>query len=312
MIQVRGLAGTDITKVCVVRNIRCVMLCLFLLFGITAGALAQDTSCDHQIMDAMESKAWLHGQRRVAQNANLIFKPDSVLEYSCFDRFLGHIAVGGGRRFSEGDGPWGTITSNSSTSLDIAVIQTSFLPLLDYLDNNFRHTFLGGRSVAPSTPPPPYGSYTCDAMAYVWRIARCMNFMDEQAPNDTAFDGFYDFPFYNTTDPRIFPPEMAACTPPAAPEDIASRIAAAYNNQQQYYVLQTENPLTLNSADTTPYATDPILLHLPFMLAGDCSNAAIIPTGVKVERNDLGTAYDEKICSIPACSYDYTADECIR
>src|SRR5437016_4882806 len=43
------------------------------------------TPCDPEYMDALEARAYLEAQREVAQNQNYILKPDSVLEYTCFD-----------------------------------------------------------------------------------------------------------------------------------------------------------------------------------------------------------------------------------
>jgi len=283
------------------------MFCICFLSGL---AKAQ-SSCDPQVMDAIESKAWLQGQRRVAQNASLVFRPDSVLEYSCFDQLLAKVAIGEGHEFSEiTDYPnWGPISSNSGTSLDIAIIQTSFFPLIDYLQSNFIHTYLGGRTTAPNTPPPVYGDYNCDAMGFVWQLARCMNFMDEQDPNIIAYDGFYDFPTYALGDPRIFPPTLAACVQPA---EITPSIAEAYNQQPNYYVLNTENPITFNSADTVRYEVDPIVTHIIPVIAGDCADSQIIPTGVTVERKDFNTVYEEYFCTMPSCSYDYTNQSCVR
>ena len=42
------------------------------------------TSCDPEYMDALEARAYMEAQREIAQNKNLIFKPDSLLDYPCF------------------------------------------------------------------------------------------------------------------------------------------------------------------------------------------------------------------------------------
>ena len=51
-----------------------------------------NTSCDGNYMNQMIGEAFIHAQREVAMNAQIIRKPDSVLEYTCFDRYVAHAA----------------------------------------------------------------------------------------------------------------------------------------------------------------------------------------------------------------------------
>ena len=41
-------------------------------------------SCDSNYWRQLSSRAWLEAEREIMQNQNLIFKPDSVLQYTCF------------------------------------------------------------------------------------------------------------------------------------------------------------------------------------------------------------------------------------
>jgi hypothetical protein len=59
-------------------------------FGQSAPAPAA-SSCDPAYYDTLQSRAWLEAQREITQNQNLIFKPDSVLQYTCFDKHLGAV-----------------------------------------------------------------------------------------------------------------------------------------------------------------------------------------------------------------------------
>ena len=289
----------------------CVPCLLLLVMSVTAWAGAPVTSCDTEVMDAMESKAWLEAQRRMTQNENYVLKPDSVLEYSCFDQFLGDMALSTARKFSEETAYWGAISTNDATSLDIAIEETSLKPLIFYLATNYIHTFLGGRTVAPNTPAPAYGTYTCDAMAFVWPMARCRNFMDENDPNfvTPAYEGFYDFAFYANTEPRKFPQNLPVCT---TPTNINADVTEAFNGTPEYYTLDQENPITLNPNDTNPYETDPIVTRNEMIIFGSCDESAMIPTGIDVARKDLGTVYPEFFCTIPSCSYDYNTKKCVR
>ncbi|MBI1301873.1 MAG: hypothetical protein GC137_09490 [Alphaproteobacteria bacterium] len=51
------------------------------------GAEVRNT-CDPEFMHALNSKAWMEGQREISQNQNLIARPDSVLTLSCFNKHL--------------------------------------------------------------------------------------------------------------------------------------------------------------------------------------------------------------------------------
>lgn len=133
-----------------------------------------DSSCDPEYFDTLKSRAWLEAQREVTQNQNLIFKPDSVLQYSCFDRHLNVVEQATQGMFSEG------------VDLDYVAANAS-----TFVDSNFTNdpdALLGGRAssnykLASSASP---GAYNCDVMSNIWREARCMNFVDE-ADSDAFF-----------------------------------------------------------------------------------------------------------------------------
>jgi hypothetical protein len=172
-------------------------------------------------MQAIEAQGWLEAQREITQNENLIVKPDSVLEYTCFVSFLNvatsNTNIGGiNRPFSETDA-WQT-TGFSLTSTDTSLSFYVAKALGPYIDSNFPHHFLGGRLTAlPATKPDGMatmsnvvgGPYTCDVMAKVWEQARCQNF--DAIP---AQDGFRDFFWYGdeaTNDPRKPPDGLLSC-----------------------------------------------------------------------------------------------------
>ena len=266
-------------------------------------SMAQTTSCDPQYMDALESRAYLEAQREIAMNQNLILKPDSVLEYTCFDRIMGTVARAPGDRgnFSESN-RWGEIPNHGATSLDAAFDTVVTSALIAYINTNYGHNFLGGRAADNYTPANVNGSggaYVCDRMLVAWNAARCMNF--QQAPGGVmAQDGFHDFQYLTTNDPRQTP---SACTNNGITADWINR---AFNNQASLYVLAAENPM-----DATPYTADPMVTHLDRINpvgtapAADCGGAArAIPTGVIVYRQGGSPEYYfEKVCPNPGCYY---------
>ncbi len=275
------------------------LACLLSLTATQANAAA-DTPCDPQFMQALESRAWLEAQREITQNQNLIAKPDSVLEYSCFIGFLNKAAsnfnIGTMRRqFSETD-VWDT-DGFDDESTDRALTAVVSSALATYIDSNFPHTFIGGRLGLPAKPNGDDMStvdggqdYECETMAKVWEAARCLNFgarADE--------DGFHDFFFMRDNDPRNLPDELAACNAPVGPYNTA--LKEAFNNRQAMFVLPTAAD---TAADGTPYAIDNVLSYFNLIMPGAC--AAPIPTGVIIRRN--GRDVNDAVCPNPGCTYN--------
>lgn len=261
------------------------------------------TPCDPQYMDALESRAWLEAQREITQNQNLIAKPDSVLEYTCFNRFLNVLAREAPNMFSATT-RWGDIPDLGADSQADALARLMGDALVDYLDNNFEHTYLGGRAPQNYTYDGTVtrGDYTCDQMIVVWEAAKCMNFYGD---GREGFDGFYDFAFYADSDPRNLPPGLE-CEPPT--DMINTNMGIAFNNRQDTYVLMAENP-----NDAAPYLVDPLVTFLEFILplgvepATDC--AAPIQTGITVRRQGMAP-YPDAVCPNPGCYYTGPGNEC--
>ncbi len=183
------------------------LLAIALCIGITS-ANAQNAPdiapqpCDTEYWKQMSARAWMEAEREIMMNQNLIFKPDSVLEYTCFDQMVNLTASKGGKIFShtnyfgqpimeEGD------DIGLTRSLDKVV----YSALQTYINGNFGHDFLGGRAqkltignkdsqLVPPVPGVEEG-YLCNTMANVWQAAKCANFIDNDAYKNT--DGFYPF-----------------------------------------------------------------------------------------------------------------------
>ena len=294
---------------------------LLLTVSVAMPAIAQDSPCDPQYMDALEARAYMEAQREIAQNKNLIYKPDSVLEYTCFDFFLNEAAsnFATNRQFSETDRWGGYPTGFDVDTTDIALTQVVLLPLTDYLNNNFNSTgvdvgeYLNNRAIIP--PPGQYAdlqtsvdgtiAYTCAEMQRVWRSARCENFIP---PSEQDYDGFFDFEYHTTTDPRDeFNGWDMECTTPD-PRLVAARTTAFNadaNAPLPLYDVGAGNEIPAPAGDGAPYLEDDIVTHLGMILPDPACPANLVPTGVQVVRPDLngGAAYPENVCMNPGCSY---------
>lgn len=265
------------------------------------------TACDPEYMDALEARAWLEAQREITQNQNLILKPDSVLEYTCFDKLVGRagrnfaIPGFGTRQFSEMNA-WGTIpiTMVGPGTTDAAINNVVGLALVGYLEANFEHSFLSGRSILDHEVEIIDGNdnYLCDRMALVWQHAKCMNFQEYEA----LYDGFYDFARYMTEDPRALPLDYPTCEIPETSYALAGGVA--FNDDEDLFILSPEE----TPYDLLGYNEDVVQSFVERMnppTAGGCDDSYRIPTGVQVARSDLngGDPYNEFVCTQPGCSY---------
>lgn len=264
--------GQKITRFCQMAAVLAVAL------PFSAPAQAQPATCDPAYWNAMKSRAWMEAQREISQNQNLIYKADSVLEYTCFNNFLTSLAANAFNLFSEST-RWGTILDEESMDRALNVLVATALG--EYQAGNFEHPFLGGRGDMDADLGFAVGEgagyvYTCTLMAEVWQAAKCMNFIDEP-----DMDDFFLIRDYQGMDPRGLPEGMQC---PVAPE-WADRIAEADNTDEQYL-----------EADYESYAD---------FFTADACDAPPVPTGVTVRRIRANpAAYMEHVCINPGCGYD--------
>lgn len=276
---------------------------LVVLCGITAGlsplfvqtaeagappAIAS-TPCDSLYYQTLSARAWLEAQREITQNQNLILKPDSVLEYTCFDMFLEELADHADEMFSE-TSQFGSPLS--TTSMDNALERLVGTSLRNFVTTNFGYyDMLGGHAAGQTIThtmanPINGGTYTCDMMTRVWQAAKCINFA-----SNPAEDGFYTFQQYSTQPDKRYLPTR--CAGPLA----------AWNAN-----------LT-TALNTPPWAPDPMQTYLPFIDPNNCvvgnANNIAIPTGVVVNRTSVApTTYNEHVCIIPGCRYVPANNRC--
>lgn len=240
------------------------------------------TPCDTKYFDTLEARAWLEAQREVVQNQNLIFKPDSVLEYTCFDKYANVLAKEAKNMFSETN-RWGTSPPGDMAKSLQNVVGTA---AKSYLDANFKHDFLGGRMKGSnySLGSISAGSYSCEIMNKVWEHAKCMNFIA-----DKDHDGFYTFKEYENKAVRFLP---TACT--ADNRFNKRRIEAG--------LVLGQKPL---------WVEDKVVTYLDRLDPKKCGKFAAIGTGVLVRRPKQNpTVYDEYVCIQPGCHYSASSDKC--
>jgi hypothetical protein len=246
-----------------IRIIVYIRLAAFLLIGILSsslGAYADDPLCDGTLWTQMTQRAHLNGQQDISRVENLVYKPDSILEYSCLQ-----LAVT-------------DIPSHVSYYMTDSMINGLVAPMIQYyIYASYSHTFMGGRDT-PGGGAAAAG-FNCDAMAYVWQMAKCMH-AGNLAPQDTLGSVFE---FLGAPDTRLLP---TTCTTPDAATMGNAPVAAA-------------SPIAL-----TVQAT-----------GANCG--AAIPTGTTVNISETsntafdntfpavgpGRKYNEKICANPACHY---------
>jgi hypothetical protein len=298
-----------------------------------AAPSAQDPGCDTEFMDAVSARGWLEGQRELTQAENLIFKSDSVLEYTCFQQMLEVVAVKAAPQFPESV-LWSEVPGITSLSTDIALEQIIGQELIAYLQANFPHSFRGGRVIPVDTPLADRnpGAYVCDSMKYVWEQSKCTPFMEKEPRLSTSggldIDGFYEFSRYASNDPRRLPLQSAYCQPPKDNYVLAAKAAYNFpegsgdssefpNTPHELPFPSASHPSWLQENPNSPdvrYHDDPIKTHLQFILPdSDCGTkftpaGGAIPTGITVHHGgqNLGqydVDYEEHICANPGCSY---------
>ncbi len=276
-------------------------LCFFLflavfltpsLGGLKAASIIADTPCDNLYYETLSSRAWLEAQREITQNQNLILKPDSVFEYTCFDLLLSELADHASSLLSETTSFGSGLGTNSMDQALQLLIGNS---LIAYINNNYgskdtlglSYNLLGGHPAAVGIAHAPRtirgsNSYSCDIMARVWQAAKCINFASNE---DT--DGFYSFENYALSlDKRILP---SLCLP----------ATTAWN---------TNLATALTSG---PWTNDPVQTYFSMTNAQNCSGGTCactgdpIPTGLMVTRSGYpgANSYAEHVCLQPGCRY---------
>jgi hypothetical protein len=282
-------------------------------------------SCDSDVMNQMYAKAYLQAERQNMLAQAVMRKPDSVLEYSCFDQIASLTATVAAGIFSENQ-TWRKygvpITTGSNTEatgeintenvdtvapvrlntymptdrMDQAINNLVLESMENYYRNNYWHNFLGGemRGIdAPLLVRLSTDAYNCGRMNTIYNWAKCDQL-------DNAEDAFYDFEYLTQTDPRAFPQ-----TCDAIPERMNQGTIDIANNEDFVYASFQK----LENA------------YFERLTGDECSEP--IPTGVTVYIKDIRfdeqgkripgadpTPFEEHFCTNPGCYYNQGA--CVK
>lgn len=306
-------------------------LAFMIVIVCAADAFAQPaSSCDPQLMEAMEARSWMETNRENVQMRNLMPRPDSVLEYSCFDQLVSLVGELPAEIFSDDENKWllstGGLPHIDNVSTDIALQEVVGIALFTYLFTNFGHTYIGDRTeILGAAPPRAPGDYVCGALNYVWEQAKCMDFGEfrgEMEPGRTDWELFYDFYWYSGNDPRNLPLDPPACEPLSDVWDSAA--VTAFNDEaddldrrSDRYILDAG--LEAMFDNTTPYdvtlarPADSAIADMYSRMMVEGSHALFeecitIQTGIQVVRTagESGPTadYPDASCPNPQCFYN--------
>lgn len=244
------------------------VFCVLTLMAWSVAALAADPLCDDGLWKQMTDRARLNGQMDVARTENLVYKADSILEYSCLDQFI-NLAKG-----------------QMTYSFAPDFVNSAIVPLIQsWINTNYDHSSLGGRAQPEFTFAAGGAGYTCDVMKVVWNAAKCLN-AGSLVPQDNLTSAFE---FLKAGDIRVLPtactaPGAAAfgATPLAAPVP-AIKIGGIAPMPDCGIAVPTGNTIDLSDEQDTAYqGTFPKLAS--------------------------GRKYQEKVCINPACHYTPTSE----
>lgn len=252
-----------------------------------AVSVIADSPCDTLYYESLSARAWLEAQREISQNQNIILKPDSVFQYTCFDGLMRELADAAGNMLSETNAYGGPLASGSFAGALNDLVNNS---LITYVNNNYggsTYNLLSGHTAAlgmyhtPTTVSSGTNApYSCDIMSRVWQAAKCINFV-----TNSASDGFYTFGEYaSNLDVRHLP---NSCTPING--NWAGNLATALTSG--------------------PWTNDPVDTYLELTEPDDCTGVSCtcdgdpVPTGLTVINQQFPTGYAEHICLQPGCRY---------
>lgn len=268
-------------------------------------------ACDPDYWKSMKERAWLEAEREIMQNQNLIFKPDSVLEYVCFDKFISHAGKTLGDIFVHtkyfGDE---IIKRGQAESQNNALKTAVYDAMRNYVIQNYTPSFLAGRSTKMKKPPnpndhdvqmkPPTNSGPlydqCKIMAEVWKASKCINFAEENFPNDDfhpfvdikAQGGGSNVPGYTAyEDIRLFSTPCNNMTKQEWQEPYDNAI----NKDDQMYKFSKP---TKKAFEDVRKMVEP----------GQCKKENAILTGVKIVLSGTDNKEEKDgFCTNPGCTY---------
>ncbi len=302
--------------------------------GVAPNAEKHDrAACDADFMNQIYARSYLEANREIMITGRLISKPDSVLEYSCFDQAVRDTAQIAAPIFSNSQAWNGGAYSNvpnpgfnpqmiafpPNVRVDMgaqgltnalnAVVMNSLNNFVN--TNNFTHSFLGGKATLDDTVGANVGAAgaACTHMRDVWQLAKCENI--------NVTDMFRTFEQLAANDPRDIP---LTGLPACGSNHINTDLIRVANNDPP----PGAGPFDENRAGQYAFK-DPIYHYLEFITWQDCvaspnpaiGNRVPIPTGVIVSQQSFNIGatgqitvnaaqtrtFPEHVCPNPSCHY---------
>lgn len=272
------------------------------------GANNQKTAsegCDADFMNQIYARAYMESERESTLFKDFIAKPDSVMEYSCFDKHLSVTAQKIGPLFTENN-LWANKRVNIATTGTLEIPLRVFMGadrtdksiknlVLDslnaYRKDNFSHNFLGGKANINSSfsTTTNAADYKCSAMQEVWTLAKCANFSSNK---------FYRFSEIAREDPRKNPQNCGGTA-------ITQNLIDVANNKDFAY--SKFDPINTYLERTLAVGTDPATDCAPPVATGlkvSYQNYNVEPGGSTQTQSQSNMDY---VCPNPACYYDAQA-----
>lgn len=285
-------------------------------------------TCDGDFMNQIYARAFIEAERETVMAQTYIRKPDSVLEYTCFDSFLNVVADRAAPIFSETT-EWQNATiplniryagAGNPSEIPLRVymgdghIEPNLTAVVSnalnaYIDSNFSHDFLGGfadgidHSMASSVSG---GAYACSMMHTIWEAASCANFEDAA----TTFPTFAELA---ASDPRTLP-DLGGCNVGSV---LTTELIATAANAGPAYATATHDPISVYLDIISPVGSthaadcgDPVRTGLnvfAYSYGATITPTASNPSGVT--RNDEDDI-EESVCINPGCYYNSVSESC--
>jgi len=255
---------------------------------------SDSAACDADFMNQIYARAFIEASREQMMTQTIVKRPDSVLEYTCFDQIARDTAEFAGPIFTESErwkeanipNPGGDTIQYSVTlgdeKLDGSIDKLVIEPLKKYGDDNFAHRFLDRTGTDDHSFPSSVSGAgsACNKMNGVYLLAKCNNFGLE--------DMFREFDDFTGFDPRTIT-ETCSVNP------ITADIINVAKNQNFDYV-----------------SFDSVITHSKLLENQPCGDP--ISTGLTVSQvsTSVGSSgnislnekeFDEYTCINPGCYY---------
>ncbi len=266
---------------------------------------AKPATCDADLLNQMYGRSFLEAQREKIKIQTVLRRPDTVLEYTCFNEWAQWGVAQSAYIFSESE-RWhpkkveidGRINIFSIDEVEIDVfmgpdrlensVEKLVLDSLDmYIIRQFPYSFLGGATFLKHIPIGIF--YWCPYMNMVYDIAKCNNFGDD--------DPFMTFKELVDVDPRVLPIPCFLGT-----QIIDEVIDLAENKDWEYAAIDSVDPAHTDIRDPTATCLPPIPTGLIVTVKEYDVDSAIGTVTV----TDTTTTNDA-VCPNPGCYLEGTA-----